>query len=146
MDGPTYTRRRESCRLTAYQDTLGVWTIGYGCTGGDIGPGTVWTQTQADAEFSRRYADAQRKAAIDVGDAWHGLDYVRRCALTDAAYELGGTGLAEFRHMLLAVGQGAWDTAAEACLDSRYARQVPERAHGTAHMLRTGTWPPGFDP
>lgn len=36
------------------------WTIGWGSTGSDIGPGTVWTREQADARFERdlvKYAD-----------------------------------------------------------------------------------------
>lgn len=44
----------EGCRLTAYQDQGGIWTVGYGCTGADIGPGTVWTQERADAELLLR--------------------------------------------------------------------------------------------
>jgi lysozyme len=41
----------EDCELTAYPDpkTGGApWTIGWGATGPGIGPGTVWTQEQAD--------------------------------------------------------------------------------------------------
>ena len=44
----------EGCRLTAYQDTRGIWTIGYGATGLGIGPGVVWTQAQADWALSQR--------------------------------------------------------------------------------------------
>lgn len=38
----------ESCRLTAYQDTAGVWTIGYGHTGG-VSSGMTISQAQAEA-------------------------------------------------------------------------------------------------
>lgn len=38
----------EGCELTAYQDSVGVWTIGFGHTGSDVTPNTVWTQDQAD--------------------------------------------------------------------------------------------------
>lgn len=41
----------EGCRLKAYPDpgTGGdPWTVGWGATGPDIHPGTVWTQDQAD--------------------------------------------------------------------------------------------------
>ena len=38
----------EGCELTAYQDSVGVWTIGFGHTGSDVTPHTVWTQDQAD--------------------------------------------------------------------------------------------------
>ena len=65
-------RIRPDGHVEAYPDpgTGGApWTIGWGSTGQDIGPGTVWTQAECDARFERdlsRYAD-QVDAAI--GDA-----------------------------------------------------------------------------
>lgn len=44
----------EACRLTAYPDPLtgkSPWTCGWGSTGPSIGPGTTWTQEQADERF-----------------------------------------------------------------------------------------------
>ncbi len=59
----------EGCKLTAYPDPGSrdgkPWTIGWGSTGPDIGPGTVWTQAEADARFVRdlqKYADEVSKA------------------------------------------------------------------------------------
>lgn len=46
-------QRFEGCRLTAYQDIVGVWTIGWGETL-DVTEGMVWTQEHADAELRRR--------------------------------------------------------------------------------------------
>lgn len=40
----------EGCKLRAYQDDAGVWTIGWGWTVG-VRPGMVWTQKQADDNF-----------------------------------------------------------------------------------------------
>ncbi|MGL4675515.1 MAG: lysozyme, partial [Wohlfahrtiimonas sp.] len=37
----------EGCKLKAYQDSVGVWTIGYGHTK-NVRKGDVITQTQAD--------------------------------------------------------------------------------------------------
>lgn len=42
----------ESCKLTSYLCPAGVWTIGWGSTGPDIGPGMTWSQQQADARFA----------------------------------------------------------------------------------------------
>jgi lysozyme len=39
----------EGLRLTAYPDQAGIWTIGYGHTGPEVVPSTVWTQDHADA-------------------------------------------------------------------------------------------------
>ena len=38
----------EGCRLTAYKDSVGVLTIGYGHTGSDVKPGMTITQARAD--------------------------------------------------------------------------------------------------
>jgi lysozyme len=47
----------EGCRLKAYQDSVGVWTIGYGLTSAagliKVGPGLTITQAQAD-EYLRK--------------------------------------------------------------------------------------------
>ena len=43
--------RLEGLRLSAYKDQAGVWTVGYGHTGSDVRPDTVWTFDQAAAEL-----------------------------------------------------------------------------------------------
>ena len=42
----------EGCRQSAYQDPGGIWTIGYGHTGSDVGPGVYWSQQQCDAALA----------------------------------------------------------------------------------------------
>ena len=39
----------EGLRLTAYQDSVGVWTIGYGHTGAEVKKGMTISQAQADS-------------------------------------------------------------------------------------------------
>lgn len=41
-------KRNEGCRLEAYQDSVGVWTIGYGHTGTDVYRGLVISQIYAE--------------------------------------------------------------------------------------------------
>lgn len=41
----------EQCRLTAYPDSGGIWTIGWGHTGPEVREGLVWTQAQADLQL-----------------------------------------------------------------------------------------------
>jgi lysozyme len=48
-DGITLIEGFESLKLTAYQDSKGVWTIGYGHTGPDVYEGLTITEDQADA-------------------------------------------------------------------------------------------------
>lgn len=47
-DGLRLTEQFESCRLTAYKDVKGIWTIGWGHTGAIVRPGLTITQAQAD--------------------------------------------------------------------------------------------------
>jgi len=49
----------EQCRLIAYQDSGGVWTIGWGHTGDDVYSGLVITQEQADALLAQDLAGCE---------------------------------------------------------------------------------------
>ncbi|MEX3935079.1 lysozyme [Paraburkholderia phymatum] len=56
-DACSLIKQFEGCKLKAYPDPAtgaAPWTIGYGATGPKIGPGTVWTQVQADADLQER--------------------------------------------------------------------------------------------
>lgn len=43
----------EGCELTAYQDAVGVWTIGWGHTGSEVRAGLTITQSEADQLLDR---------------------------------------------------------------------------------------------
>lgn len=80
----------EGLRLRSYRCPAGVWTIGYGSTGKDIGPGLTWTEEQAkdrmvsDAFFYLRVAG--RYCPSLTGD--------KLAAVADFAYNLGASRLA----------------------------------------------------
>ena len=57
-DGLALTELYEGCRLEAYQDIRGVWTIGYGHTGGDVCSGCTISQQQAVALLAGDVASA----------------------------------------------------------------------------------------
>lgn len=46
--GVQFIQHEEGCRLTAYQDTKGIWTIGTGHTGPEVHKGMRITQDQAN--------------------------------------------------------------------------------------------------
>ena len=56
--GLQLTEQFEGLRLTAYQDQVGVWTIGYGHTGKDVRPGLTITQQQAEDLLAKDVASA----------------------------------------------------------------------------------------
>jgi lysozyme len=58
VKGMAITEMFEGCRLVAYQDQVGVWTIGYGHTGPDVTPGLTITLAQAQALLGRDVSSA----------------------------------------------------------------------------------------
>ncbi len=48
----------EGCKLSAYMDSVGVWTIGYGCTT-DVAPGMKITLVQAEERLKADLKDAE---------------------------------------------------------------------------------------
>lgn len=80
----------ETLRLKAYPDPGSKdgkpWTVGWGSTGMDIGPGTVWTEEQADARFAKDLAKVELgvSQAVTVPITQGQFD-----ALVSFAYNLG---------------------------------------------------------
>jgi lysozyme len=58
-NGLALTEQFEGLRLTAYQDPVGVWTIGYGHTGPDVYPGLTITQNEATSLLLRDVGTAE---------------------------------------------------------------------------------------
>lgn len=55
-EGLRELKNYEGCRLAAYQDKGGSWTIGYGDTH-NVSPGMVITQVEADTRLAKRAAE-----------------------------------------------------------------------------------------
>lgn len=125
----------EGCRLSAYQDTVGVWTVGWGHA--YVHPGTVWTQAQADAQL---LADvAHTEASLDAHlPWWRALDDVRQDVVCEMAFNMGVTTLCQFHNTLAAIQRGDWQAAHDGMLASQWARQVGHRAVRLARQMLTG--------
>jgi lysozyme len=57
-EGLALTKGFEGLRLAAYQDVAGVWTVGYGHTGPDVGAGLTITEEEAETMLLADLADA----------------------------------------------------------------------------------------
>ncbi len=83
-------KRYEGCRLKAYRCPAGVWTIGWGHTGG-VKQGEVWTQARADAQLivdiERYCAGVERAVRVKVSDN-------QFSALASLCYNIGEGALA----------------------------------------------------
>lgn len=89
-NGLALTEQFEGCRLSAYQDQVGVWTIGYGHTGPGVGPGLTITQDQANALLLSDIAAAASyvNQTVTVPIQQNQFD-----ALVDFAFNLGRAAL-----------------------------------------------------
>lgn len=56
--GYALTKKFEGLRLSAYQDQVGVWTVGYGHTGREVHGGMLITEDQADVLLHSDVASA----------------------------------------------------------------------------------------
>lgn len=77
----------EGCRLTAYRDAVGVWTIGYGHTIG-VKRGMTITQDQADAYFDA-YLDAQEEVLRKIVTNHEKLTDYQWDAIVSFSYNVG---------------------------------------------------------
>ncbi len=68
------------------------------------------------------------------------LDAVRQRVLVDMGFNLGIPTLLKFQNMWLAIEQGDFIQASVEMMDSRWARQVGQRAHRLSEAMRIGEW------
>jgi len=89
--GLNLIKQFESCKLIAYQDVRGIWTIGWGTTGPDIIEGIVWTQDQAD---DRLFQDVQNAVSHVNSLVTVSITQGQFDALSSFAYNVGCGALA----------------------------------------------------
>lgn len=130
-------RREEGLRLSAYRDTEGVLTIGYGHTGADVAEGMRWGIEHAKEVFA---ADVRRAvAALDLEAVWwRNLNGPRQDVIGSMAFQLGLRGVLNFHRMVAAIRRGDFESAAEEMLSSKWAKQTPHRAARLAEQMKTG--------
>ena len=126
-------KRWEGCRLTAYQDVAGIWTIGWGATGPGITRGVVWTQKQAD---DRLAADVARFLAGVTAALKRPANDYQLGAMVSLAYNIGlGAFIGSTLLRLFNAGQvelaaaqfGAWRRAGGKVVQGLVNRRADER-------------------
>lgn len=129
------TKEFEGCHLKPYKCPVGKLTIGYGRNLDDVGI----SQAEADMMFERDFAKAEadvrdlcKEFGINVDDLIEQRFYV----LTDMCFNLGKGGLKKFKKLFSALKKGLYDDAANAMLDSLWAKQVGNRATKLAVLMR----------
>lgn len=127
----------EGFRALGYQDTLGIWTIGYGHVGPGIDAHTVWSRDEADRVFQADLDSAVRNLDADL-PWWRHLSDPRQDVLANMTFNLGIGGVSKFKHALAAMQCGDWSSASAEMLSSVWAGQVGNRATRLAKQMLVG--------
>ncbi len=127
--------RDEGFRGQAYRDTEGVLTIGHGLNIDPEHGGGITEQESRLLLRSRayRYFEELKRHVPNL----EGRSAPVQEALANMHYNMGINRLLGFKKMLAAVEAGDYAKAADEALDSKWARQVGERANRIADLLRS---------
>jgi lysozyme len=131
-------RRHEGVRTHAYKCTADMITVGVGRNIDENG-GIGLSDDEIDYLLSN---DIKRCQAELLAFSWFvDLDPVRQDAMTNLLFNLGMTRLLGFKNALSAMERSEFVTAADEFMDSRWAKQVGNRADEVCEMIRTGRYP-----
>lgn len=135
--------RDEGIRLRTYRCTAGHLTIGVGhkiteCD--NLTDGDTISLERAGLLLAWDIMSAIGAAnTIFRRGKFESMAEPRQRALLNMILNLGPNKFRGFKKMLMAIAMHDWAEASVQCLDSKYARQVGERAQRIAYALRNGS-------
>jgi lysozyme len=128
--------QHEGCKLKAYQDSVGVWTIGYGRNLQEL----EIDKAQAD-EWLQQDIGVARNECLNHLKYFAYLGPARKDALTELMFNLGWPRFSKFVHFHAAMQARDYTTASKELLDSLWAKQVGStRAGHMAQQIRLGDY------
>lgn len=139
----------EGFKSRPYRCSEGYPTVGYGFKIGDLGaplPSFYLPRSAADVWLAELIAgtriEIMKSPSVAAAfKACAGCE-AREAVLLSMAYQMGVPKLAGFTKTLALIATGWWRTASEEMLNSRWARQTPERAARHSQQLLSGDWCP----
>lgn len=125
--------RDEGRKARMYLDTVGKWTGGVGRNLSD----RPFSDDEIDLMLNNdiRMVENQLDANLPW---WRQMSDARQCALANLCFNIGIASLLCFKNSLALLKDGRWDAAADAFLDSKWAKQVPNRAKRVTDQIRKG--------
>ena len=127
--------KHEGMRLKPYKDTVGKLTIGVGRNLDDVGISKEEALLLLHNDIKR--ADEQLVKALPWTTK---MDRVRYSVLVNMVFNMGMGGLLQFKNTISLIEQGKYKEAAKAMIDSKWARQVGNRAIELAKQMETGVY------
>lgn len=126
----------EGLRLKAYQDHLGVWTIGYGTNLQVL----EISEELAEEWLAKKWIECKQQAATIPAYAW--LSPVRKDVIHSMIYQMGLNGVKNFKNMWRAIEVFDWPSAANHMRDSQWWRDPATRgrAERMAKRMESDVW------
>ena len=125
-------KHHEGYRKSVYQCTEGYDTIGYGFAVKDL---------ELDEDLAEEILIRKVEKLIKrVRSKFDWLDSVPRevqGVLVEMSYQMGLSGVSKFKKALHAMQMLQWKLAADELLDSRWAKQTPNRAKELSDIIRS---------
>jgi len=126
----------EGLRLKAYQDHLGVWTIGYG---------TNLQVLEISEAQAHRWLMEKVESIIEDAEKvplYHTLNSARKQVIMSMMYQMGVEGTLKFRNMWTAIDNSDYELAADEMRDSKWWRDplTRARAERMAVRMNKGIW------
>jgi len=115
-----------------YDDSLGIPTIGYGFAIKDL----VLEEDLCDEILLRKLRILGR-SVMGKFPFFDSLPSDCKDVLMEMCYQLGVTGVSKFKKALKAMEDGDWEKAADEMLDSKWAKQTPNRAKEMSDIIRS---------
>ena len=115
-----------------YDDSLGIPTIGYGFAIKDL----VLEEDLCDEILLRKIRILGR-SVMGKFPFFDSLPSDCKTVLMEMCYQLGVTGVSKFKKALKAMEDGDWEKAADEMLDSKWAKQTPNRAKEMSDIIRS---------
>lgn len=136
MDKVSLIKKHEGYRDKLYQCTAGKMTIGYGRNIEDRGI----SKDEAALMLANDIAECEETLKNKL-DFFNELSVVRRAILVNMMFNLGWPRLSGFKNMISAIESKDYSRASAEMLDSRWARQVGNRAIELSEMMSSDKWP-----
>jgi lysozyme len=125
-------KRDEGFRQFPYRDTENILTIGYGRNLEHVGISEPEAEQLLLNNIQTAIDTMPHKEVVEK------LNQARQDVLINMNFNLGPNRLRGFKRMWVALSAGLFDVAADEMLDSKYARQVGDRAQRLAKVMRKG--------
>lgn len=125
-------RKHEGCVTVPYYDSEGIMTVGIGRNLQAV----PFSQDEIELMFSNDLRRA--RAGAKTFECYVDLDPMRQGVLTEMVFQMGVNGVSKFKKFLIAANNHDWAAAAEEMLDSKWAKQTPERAKSLAKLFLRG--------